>query len=441
MKSKLFAFLALMLPLIGGPTSTEEIRVYLSTTSPLQPLYLGQLQCSDQTLEASYLTQLYSVLAFDLNYNGSTRVLAPHSEREDALKANSFNTNSWKGWGAAHVIKGEIQNKALVITCFSTQMGTLKKFPPLTLSGSLAKDRKNLHRLSDAIYKMLTGKEGVASTKIIYTTKHRKGERYVSEVWCCDWDGANARELTHENNLCVTPIFLPLSSDRYLYVSFKQGKSKIFMGSVSSGSGKRLIDLGGNQMLPAISPKRDKMAFICDVSGRTDLFMQPFNPETGEMGKPVQLFSYPRSTQASPTFNHDGSKIAFVSDKDGSPRIYLLPAVHNEKRANPILLTKRNIENSCPSWSPDGKKIAFSAKTKGTRQIWIYDFEAGEEWQLTDGTGNKENPSWAPDSQHLVFNSTDGHVSELYLVNLNQPDVVKISSGPGIKHYPSWGTR
>ncbi len=62
----------------------------------------------------------------------------------------------------------------------------------------------------------------------------------------------------------------------------------------------------------------------------------------------------------------------------------------------------------------------------------------GQEWQLTDGTGNKENPSWAPDSQHLVFNSTDGHSSELYLVNLNQPDVVKITSGPGIKHYPSW---
>jgi TolB protein len=171
------------------------------------------------------------------------------------------------------------------------------------------------------------------------------------------------------------------------------------------------------------------------------LFMQEFNPENGESGKPVQLFSYPRSTQASPTFSPDGSKIAFVSDKDGSPRIYLLPAVHFEKRATPTLLTKKNIENSCPSWSPDGKKIAFSAKTKGTRQIWIYDFDAGEEWQLTDGTGNKENPSWAPDSQHLVFNSTDGHVSELYLVNLNQPDVIKISSGPGVKHYPSWGTK
>lgn len=441
MKYKLFALLALFSPLLGQPVPTEEIRIYLSTASPLQPLYLGKLQCSDHSFEESYLSQLYSVLAFDLNYNGQTRVLTPQVDREEALKAETFKGASWKSWGAAHVIKGEIQNKALSVSCYSSQMGTLKKFPPLPLTGSLAKDRKNLHRLSDAVFKTLFGKEGVASTKLIYSTKQRKGEKFVSEIWSCDWDGANARELTHDNNLCVTPVFLPNSSDRFLYVSFKPGKSKVFIGSLSQGLGKRLIELGGNQMLPAISPKKDKIAFICDVSGRTDLFLQEFHPETGEMGKPVQLFSYPRSTQASPTFSPDGSKIAFVSDKDGSPRIYLLPAVHQERRGTPTLLTKRNVENSCPSWSPDGKKIAFSAKTKGTRQIWIYDFDAGQEWQLTDGSGNKENPSWAPDSQHLVFNSTDGHISELYLVNLNQPDVVKITSGPGVKHYPSWGTK
>ena len=215
--------------------------------------------------------------------------------------------------------------------------------------------------------------------------------------------------------------------------------------STSSGVGKRLIDLRGNQLLPAISPKRDKVAFICDAAGkadgRTDLFLQEFHPEKGETGKPVQLFSYPRSTQASPTFSPDGSKLAFVSDKDGKPRIYVISATFTSKRPTPVLITKQNQENSCPSWSPDGKKLAYSAKTKGTRQIWIYDFETKEEWQLTDGTGNKENPSWAPDSKHLVFNSTDGHISELYIVNLNQPDVVKISQGAGIKHYPAWGTR
>ena len=111
------------------------------------------------------------------------------------------------------------------------------------------------------------------------------------------------------------------------------------------------------------------------------------------------------------------------------------------KRPDPVLLTKRNNENTCPAWSPDGTKLAYSAKTNGVRQIWVYDFTTKEERQLTFGPGNKENPAWAPDSVHLVFNSTDATASELYLVNLNQPEALRISKGPGKKHYPSWGAR
>ncbi len=76
--------------------------------------------------------------------------------------------------------------------------------------------------------------------------------------------------------------------------------------------------------------------------------------------------------------------------------------------------------------------------TNGVRQIWIYDFEKGEERQLTQGPGNKENPSWAPNSLHLVFNSTSPNDNELYLIHLNDIKAHKISSGPGEKRYPNW---
>jgi TolB protein len=169
--------------------------------------------------------------------------------------------------------------------------------------------------------------------------------------------------------------------------------------------------------------------------------LQPLNPVTGEAGKPIQLYSYPRSTQASPTFSPDGSKIAFVSDKDGSPRIYTIPANPSAKRAEAVLITRKNSESSCPAWSPDGRKLAYSAKTNGIRQIWIYDFALKEEKQLTSGPGNKENPAWAPDSLHIVFNTTDASSTELHIVNLNQPEAIKITKNSGKKHYPTWGTR
>lgn len=429
----------------------QEIRVYLSTTTPLEPVYIGKFIGENTTLDAQYLSQLETILAYDFKHNGSCRVLPYRDQSEQLLRQKSLAPASWKGQGATYVIAGAVKDKQLSLSVLSVQQGSLKQFTDIPLTGILGKDRRQMHRLADAIHKLLFNEEGVCSTRILYSAKLKnpssKSSRsaWVSEIWSCDWDGANAQQLTKEGSYSITPVCIPsnkkYASDRFLYVSYKTGQPKIFISALGQPTGKRLIDLKGNQLLPAISHQRDKVAFICDAGGRTDLFLQKFNPESGDVGKPVQLFSYPRSTQASPTFSPDGTKIAFVSDKDGPPRIYLISAEPAAKRPEPFLLTKQNNENTCPAWSPDGKKLAYSAKTKGVRQIWIYDFEAKEERQLTDGPGNKENPSWAPDSKHLVFNSTGGDTSELFIVNLNQPEAIKISQGPGIKHYPTWGTR
>ena len=347
------------------------------------------------------------------------------------------------------MVKWTATGKTISASVLSSQSGSVKHFNEISLTGDLNQDRRQIHKLADGITKALFNCEGIANTRILYSYQIKSpkadGSEWASEIWECDWDGANTRQITREGSYCVTPVLLPHSSqyanDRFLYVSYKIGQPKIYIASLKEGVGKRLIDLKGNQLLPTVSRNRDKIAFISDAGGRTDLFLQPLNPKTGEVGKPVQLYSYPRSTQASPTFSPDGSKIAFVSDKDGGMRIYVISATPSQNRANALMISKQNRENSCPCWSPDGTKLAYSAKTNGIRQIWIYDFAAGDESQLTSGPGNKENPYWAPDSKHIVFNSTDGASSELYIVNMNQPEVLKISRGSGKKHYPTWGTR
>jgi TolB protein len=449
-------FLILVIPVAAFTADIDqsgEIRVHLPTSSLLQPIYMGKIQAQNTPFDSSYLNQLESILIYDLNCNGSTKISPKSPDKEQLLASKdpsiAFNLSVWKNFGISYAIRWQVTDRVLSLAAFNPQNGSLKTFPDIALSGDLSQDRRQIHKLADAIHKVLFNSEGVANTRILfsYQTKNPRsdGSEWVSEIWECDWDGANPRQLTHDGSYSVTPVIVPHNSrynnDHFLYVSYKMGQPKIYLGSLKGGQGKRLIDLRGNQLLPTISPKRDKIAFICDAGGRTDLFMQPFNPETGEVGKPVQLYSYPRSTQASPTFSPDGSKIAFVSDKDGGMRIYVIPAVSSDKRANAVMISKQNRENSCPCWSPDGTKLAYSAKTNGIRQIWIYDFGLSEEWQLTSGPGNKENPYWAPNSKHIVFNSTDVSGSELYIVNLNQPEATKISRGPGKKHYPTWGAR
>src|SRR5579871_971453 len=350
--------LVMAMPIVSFAADTDqsqEIRVHLPTSSTLQPIYLGKIQTQNTPFDASYLNQLETILAYDLNYNGSTTVSPRSSEKEQMLSSTdnsaAFNLSVWKNFGITYAIRWKVADRLLSAAVFNAQNGSLKSFPEIALTGDLNQDRRQIHKLADGIHKAVFNKEGSANSRILFSYQSKNASEWASEIWECDWDGANARQLTHDGSYNVTPVIVPhhsrFNNDRFLYVSYKMGQPKIYLGSLKGGEGKRLIDLRGNQLLPAISPKRDKVAFICDAGGRTDLFMQPFNPESGEVGKPIQLYSYPRSTQASPTFSPDGTKIAFVSDKDGGMRIYTIPAVAHDKRANAVMISKQNRENSC----------------------------------------------------------------------------------------------
>jgi dipeptidyl aminopeptidase/acylaminoacyl peptidase len=61
--------------------------------------------------------------------------------------------------------------------------------------------------------------------------------------------------------------------------------------------------------------------------------------------------------ESSPAFSPDGKWISYVSSKDGSPQLYLIPAAGGTARK----LTNISTGVSDPLWSPDGKWIAFSS--------------------------------------------------------------------------------
>ena len=432
---------------------SEHLDIALPTRLLVKPLYISRIHTDPSEWDWRYFDELRAVLEFDFNHGGFASVAAIRQELEDTFDwadlRNKFPVTEWKKHSFPFVLAIEVNQKQLVLTAFDVGKQTCKTYPKISLSGKLETDRRLIHRLSDAIHKDLFGTEGIASLRILYA--HRSpniasnGLGWLSEIWISDSDGANAKQVTFENGYCLSPGFFPKVGDdpEFFYVYNNEGQTKIYKASLSKPQGELLVSLRGNQVLPSASSLGNQIAFITDVAGRPDLFIQKLDARKRMLGKARQLFSAPKATQASPTFSPDGKQIAFVSDKDGPPRIYLLdvPGTKTTQRIKPKLLTTKNRENTSPAWSPDGRKLAYSAKVDGVRQIWIYDFETQSEMQLTSGPEGKENPAWAPNSFHLLYNTETNDHCELHLIHLNDPKPTLVSKGPGQKRFPCWETR
>ena len=97
-------------------------------------------------------------------------------------------------------------------------------------------------------------------------------------------------------------------------------------------------------------------------------------------------------------------RIVFTSLRDGNAEIYVMDA----GGGNQENLTNHPAYDGEPDWSPDGTKIAFVSDRNGDRiQIYVMDADGKNPISLTDGPGNKGDPNWSPDGLKIAYNAGD----------------------------------
>jgi Tol biopolymer transport system component len=93
------------------------------------------------------------------------------------------------------------------------------------------------------------------------------------------------------------------------------------------------------------------------------------------------------------------SKIAFVSNRDGTSQIYVI----NADGTNETRLTNTHAYESNPAWSPDGSKIAFVSTRSGAGHVYIMNADGSGVTQFTDGPGYEGEPAWSADGKSIAF--------------------------------------
>ncbi len=66
-------------------------------------------------------------------------------------------------------------------------------------------------------------------------------------------------------------------------------------------------------------------------------------------------------------------------------------------------LTTGKFSDAIPRWSPDGDRIAYVSNRDGTPQIYMHWFSSGQTAPITNLTDPTSGLSWSPDGSHLAF--------------------------------------
>jgi len=100
------------------------------------------------------------------------------------------------------------------------------------------------------------------------------------------------------------------------------------------------------------------------------------------------------------SWSPSGDELLYVSRQEEKGDIFALSL---DARGKPRRLTDNDVHDTHPAWSPDGRAIAFVSNRDGSSKIYLMDTSGEHVRQLTLGEGNDNNPQWSGDGHKLVF--------------------------------------
>jgi dipeptidyl aminopeptidase/acylaminoacyl peptidase len=112
-----------------------------------------------------------------------------------------------------------------------------------------------------------------------------------------------------------------------------------------------------------------------------------------------------------PQLSPDGRRVAYVvtdvslEKNSRVSQIWLVPVTGGD----PVLLAKSEKSDTTPRWSPDGTRLAFVSTRNGSSQIWMADVgpngASGEPRKVTSLATEAAGVTWSPDGKWLAFTS------------------------------------
>lgn len=246
------------------------------------------------------------------------------------------------------------------------------------------------------------GLRGFFTARLAFISQRSgKGDIFISDLYL-----GEAKRLTQDNALTLTPRWSPDGS-RIIYTSyFKTGAPDIFLLDPGTGRRDTFASYRGTNSGARFSPNGQQVAMVLSGSGTPEIFV------SNAQGRNAVQRTRSDAVKSSPCWSPDGGQIVFTMDP--GPQLYVMPASGGAPRRLSVGFTYA----AEPDWSrANPNKIAFTARVGGRYQIAVYDMAAGKGQIVSKAAFDGIEPSWLADGRHLVYTARDRTTSVLCILD------------------------
>jgi Tol biopolymer transport system component len=252
------------------------------------------------------------------------------------------------------------------------------------------------------------------------------------EIYAMTADGKKQTRLTNDTGFDLSPAWSP-DRTKIAFASFPNGgvDANIFVMN-ADGSGRTQLTTDPTfEDRPAWSPDGTKIAFERDgslVIMNADGTHQTVLPHGDQ------------DSDAQPHWSRDGARLVFTRtplfsrDRD----IWVM----NTDGTGATALTHDNPETEAfadfsPRWSPDGTKIAFVSNRDGRQQIYLMNADGTNQTKVTN-TGLNDGVSWSPDGIRLAVSHLESDNYEIQVINTDGSRATDITNNLSSDSGPAW---
>ncbi|MEE8532113.1 MAG: Tol-Pal system beta propeller repeat protein TolB [Alphaproteobacteria bacterium] len=390
----MLTLLVLVLAVAACPPAAAELRIDI-TRGNVEPMPIAITRLVGADTEFRLGEDIGQVISADLARSGLFRPIDPRAfiQKPEAMKVRP-RFGDWRQINAQALVNGTVEREIdgrIKVTFRLWDVFAEQQMTGFIFRAAHAKWRRIAHKISDEIYRRMTGEDGYFDSRIVYIAESGPPNRRKKRLAIMDQDGANHRFLTDGRDLVLTPRFSPTAQE-ITYLSYFHDQPRVYILDIDTGQQEVVGDFPNMTFAPRFSVDGNKIIMSLATNGNSDIYTMDLR--TREV---VRLTRHP-AIDTSPSYSPDGQLITFNSDRGGSQQIYVMDA--NGSNVKRISFGRGRY--ATPVWSPRGDLIAFTKILSGQFFIGVMRPDGGGERLLSEGF-LVEGPTWAPNGRVMMF--------------------------------------